>query len=57
METKIKEWNAYLAYLKGWADEHKGIKFFGTSPACFAEWQDNEAAFEEMEVDIDTEAL
>lgn len=35
-------WELYLNYLKEWADSHKGMKFFGMSPACYQEWLDNE---------------
>lgn len=51
-------WNAYLAYLKGWVNDHKGVDNFGMSPVCFDEWQDNEGASEEygcLDVDIGME--
>lgn len=35
-------WNAYIAYLKSWADEHSGYEFYGMTPACFDEWIDCE---------------
>lgn len=35
-------WNKYIEYLKDWADEHKGVEFQGSSPACFDEWYDND---------------
>ena len=42
-------WNAYLLYLKDWVKDHAGPEHFGSSPACFDEWQDNEDEEEEVE--------
>ena len=35
-------WNAYLRYLRGWADSHKEPGYYGSTPACFDEWFGNE---------------
>ena len=56
MTGQEEVWGAYVAYLREWAEEHKGVGFCGMSPACFGEWLDNdlaEAEGGEMEVDID----
>lgn len=36
------EWNSYLQYLKDWVENHRERDFYGSSPACFDEWADNE---------------
>lgn len=47
-------WNAYIAYLNEWVNDHKEVDNFGMSPVCFDEWQDNEGASEEGEcLDVD----
>lgn len=48
MVQRIK-WNAYLLYLKEWSDNHKNLEFFGMSPVCFDEWEDNEAEMNKEE--------
>lgn len=40
-------WRDYTKYLKDWADSHSDKTNFGMSPACFDEWEDNEAVYEE----------
>jgi len=35
-------WQSYLQYLRDWADSHREIGFYGTTPACFDEWLDCE---------------
>jgi len=44
-----EEWNKYLKYLKNWSETHSGTGFYGMSPACFDEWEDNE--YEEVKED------
>ena len=36
-------WQDYLDYLDRWTLEHKDITNYEMSPACFDEWEDNEA--------------
>ena len=35
-------WNAYLRYLRSWADFHSDPEFSGMTPACYDEWLDCE---------------
>lgn len=35
-------WQGYLDYLRKWASEHKELEYYGMSPVCFDEWEDNE---------------
>ena len=35
-------WQSYLQYLRDWADSHREMGFYGTTPACFDEWLDCE---------------
>ena len=37
-------WNAYIAYLKGWVNDHKEVDNFGDSPLGFVEWQKDNVA-------------
>lgn len=37
-------WGAYLAYLKDWVNDHKGVDNFGDSPLGFVEWQKDSVA-------------
>ena len=46
-DSKRIKWNAYLLYLKDWVASHMEAEFYGSSPACFDEWQDNEVQEEE----------
>lgn len=45
--TQAEKWDCYIEYLKLWADDHKGIEFFGMSPAGFDEFEDNDLIEEE----------
>lgn len=40
-------WAQYIAYLHGWANDHRDQAFYGCTPACFEEWYDNECAEED----------
>lgn len=44
-ETRQNKWTEYLLYLRRWVDAHRDEEFYGMTPACFDEWEDNE--FEE----------
>lgn len=38
---KIK-WNAYLLYLKDWIAASRELESYGSSPACFDDWESYE---------------
>ena len=39
---KTLVWNAYLLYLRDWIVGNLDNVHYGSSPACFDEWFDNE---------------
>lgn len=41
-DEKTDRWMGYFAYLKEWMEEHDGVEFYGTSPASFDKWIENE---------------
>lgn len=42
-----EKWNKYLNYLSKWAIDHKDVTYYGSSPACFDEFVDNEYTYED----------
>ena len=40
-------WKKYLNYLREWADNHAEVEFYGMTPACFNEWDENENSEED----------
>ena len=47
---KEKRWDAYIAYLNDWADDHSDAESYGSAPLGFDEWLE-----EEYEEDNDAE--
>ena len=41
-DEKTIQWTGYFAYLREWMEEHKGVEFYGMSPASLDEWLDQE---------------
>lgn len=41
-KTKQRKWDAYLEYLKDWADAHTEMECQGMSPVCYDEFIDND---------------
>lgn len=41
-ERQTTDWEAYIEYLKSWADSHSGNEYKGQTPASYNEWLDNE---------------
>ena len=39
---KENQWDAYIAYLNDWADDHSDAESYGQTPASFDEWLENE---------------
>lgn len=39
---KERRWDAYIAYLNDWADDHSNAESYGQTPASFDEWLENE---------------
>lgn len=39
---KESQWDAYIAYLNDWADDHSDAESYGQTPASFDEWLENE---------------
>lgn len=40
----MSNWAKYIAYIKDWAEVHKGEKYEGMSPVGYDEWCDGEGA-------------
>lgn len=39
---KEKRWDAYIAYLNDWADDHSDAECYGSAPMSFEEWLEEE---------------
>ena len=39
---KEKRWDAYIAYLNDWADDHSAAECYGSAPMSFEEWLEEE---------------
>lgn len=48
---KEKRWDAYIAYLNDWADDHSAAECYGAAPMGFDEWLEEE--YEEDEDDAE----
>ena len=48
---KEKQWDAYIAYLNDWADDHSAAECYGAAPMGFDEWLEEE--YEEDEDDAE----
>ena len=48
---KEKRWDAYIAYLNDWADDHSDAESYGSAPLGFDEWLEEE--YEEDEDDAE----
>ena len=40
--SEKRKWDAYLEYLKDWADGHTEMECQGMSPVCYDEFIDND---------------
>lgn len=47
LSIEARQWQAYLAYLHAWVEDHASPLFWGMSPVGFDEWYCNEASEEE----------
>ena len=48
---KEKRWDAYIAYLNDWADDHSAAECYGAAPMGFDEWLEEEYDWSEEDED------